>query len=239
MFEDSLMESTRHFSKRRGWITLLSSGLQMVVVAILVILPLLRTSALSPKYLTQIFPAPPLSAPPSQGNHPPAGNADSGGRTLVIPINPAGPIPHGWIRDPGREGPPVAQNVPICPTGDCGTAPVGIPGGWGPALPAPPPKPSEKPMVISKLDPGQIIRRIEPVYPPLARAARVQGTVVLHAIISRQGTVERLEVASGHPMLDRAAIEAVSQWLFRPYILNGQPIEVETQITVNFVLGGS
>ncbi|PYX89467.1 MAG: energy transducer TonB, partial [Acidobacteria bacterium] len=64
-------------------------------------------------------------------------------------------------------------------------------------------------------------------------------TVVLHAIISRQGTVERLGVASGHPMLDRAAIEAVSQWLFRPYILNGQPIEVETQITVNFILGGS
>ena len=238
MFEDSLMESTRHFSKRRGWITLLSSGLQMFAVAILVILPLLRTSALSPRYLTQIFPAPPLSAPPSPGNHPRTGNTDSGNRTAIIEvINNFNA--RKLIIGPEPVGPPPIDVAQIC-TRNCGSLIPGFPYGpsTGPAAVLAP-QPPKGPIQISRFDPGQVIRRIEPIYPPLARAARVQGTVVLHAIISRQGTVEKLEVASGHPMLDRAAIEAVSQWLFRPYILNGQPIEVETQITVNFVLGGS
>ena len=76
------------------------------------------------------------------------------------------------------------------------------------------------------------------MYPPLARSAGVQGPVVLFAVISKAGTIDNLRVVSGHPMLVPAAIEAVRQWRYRPYILNGQPIEVETQITVNFTLSG-
>jgi protein TonB len=86
---------------------------------------------------------------------------------------------------------------------------------------------------------GSLIRRVEPVYPPLARSARIQGQVVLSAVISKAGTIDNLRLISGHPMLVRAAIDAVSQWRYRPYILNDEVIEVETQITVNFVLGGS
>ena len=86
---------------------------------------------------------------------------------------------------------------------------------------------------------GSLIRRVQPAYPPLARAARIQGPVVLAAIISKAGVIENLRVLSGHPMLAPAAIDAVSQWRYRPYILNSEPVEVETQITVNFVLGGS
>jgi protein TonB len=85
---------------------------------------------------------------------------------------------------------------------------------------------------------GNLIYRVQPSYPPLARSARIQGTVLLRAIISRTGTIENLQTISGHPMLVGAAIDAVRQWRYRPYILNGDPVEVETQVTVKFLLSG-
>jgi protein TonB len=92
---------------------------------------------------------------------------------------------------------------------------------------------------ISHMSEGDVIRRVQPAYPPLARSARIQGVVVLQAVISKQGTIEDLRELAGHPMLVRAAIEAVSQWRYRPYILNNEPVEVETQITVSFSLSGN
>lgn len=83
---------------------------------------------------------------------------------------------------------------------------------------------------------GMIDKKVEPAYPPLARQARIQGVVTLRAQISKAGDVVNLQLVSGHPMLAPAAIEAVKQWKFRPYLLNGEPIEVETDITVNFTL---
>ena len=85
---------------------------------------------------------------------------------------------------------------------------------------------------------GNLIHRVQPEYPPLARQARIQGTVVLQAVISREGRIENLQVLSGHPLLVPAALAAVRQWRYRPYSLNDQPVEVETQITVNFTLTG-
>jgi protein TonB len=84
-----------------------------------------------------------------------------------------------------------------------------------------------------------LIYRVQPIYPPIARQARIQGPVELRAIISKTGTIENLVVLRGHPMLVPAAIEAVRRWRYRPYLLNSDPIEVETEITVNFVLSGS
>jgi protein TonB len=86
---------------------------------------------------------------------------------------------------------------------------------------------------------GSLIRRVEPVYPQLAKTAHIQGPVVLAAVISKEGAIENLRLISGHPMLVPAAIGAVSQWRYKPYILNNEAIEVETQITVNFVLAGN
>ena len=83
---------------------------------------------------------------------------------------------------------------------------------------------------------GNLLHRITPTYPMMAKQLGVQGTVLLHAIISRTGRIEQLEVISGHPLLRAAALDAVKNWVYRPYRLNGEPIEVETQITVNFVL---
>ncbi|PYX09747.1 MAG: hypothetical protein DMG88_04610 [Acidobacteria bacterium] len=87
-------------------------------------------------------------------------------------------------------------------------------------------------------DGGNLIQRVEPTYPPLAIQTRTQGQVILQAVISREGRIENLQVVSGHPLLVKAAIDAVRQWRYRPYVLNGEPVEVETQVTVNFVLSG-
>ena len=81
-----------------------------------------------------------------------------------------------------------------------------------------------------------LMRQTRPVYPPLARQARIQGTVKLQAIISRDGTIQQLQVMSGHPLLVPSALEAVKQWVYKPTLLNGEPVEVVTVIDVNFTL---
>ena len=107
------------------------------------------------------------------------------------------------------------------------------------AKPAPPPPPPPAHLVrLSRMREGDLIYKVKPEYPALARSARIQGPVVLEAVISRQGTIENLRVFTGHPMLVRAAIDAVIQWRYRSYVLNNEPVEVETQITVNFSLSG-
>jgi TonB family protein len=85
---------------------------------------------------------------------------------------------------------------------------------------------------------SQIIAKVAPVYPPLARQAHIQGAVVMKVRISKSGDVENLQLYSGHPMLAPAAIEAVKQWKYKPYLINGDPVEVETRVTVNFTLSG-
>jgi protein TonB len=83
-----------------------------------------------------------------------------------------------------------------------------------------------------------IITQTRPVYPALARQARIQGNVVLHAIIDKEGKVAQLEVMSGHPLLVQSALDAVKQWRYKPTQLNGDPVEVDTTITVTFTMGG-
>jgi protein TonB len=83
---------------------------------------------------------------------------------------------------------------------------------------------------------AKIIERVEPVYPSLARQTRVQGTVRLHAIIAIDGSIEELEVISGHPLLIQPALDAVRRWRYAPTVLNGQPVEVDTTIDVIFSL---
>ena len=81
-----------------------------------------------------------------------------------------------------------------------------------------------------------LIKRVLPIYPAVARAARIQGTVVLQAEINKEGNIENLQMVSGHPLLVSAAMEAVKQWRYKPYVLNGEPVAVDTQIQVNFML---
>jgi protein TonB len=83
---------------------------------------------------------------------------------------------------------------------------------------------------------ANLIHKVTPMYPPLAKSARVQGTVEFTATISKEGTIENLQLVRGHPLLVNAAKEAVLQWRYRPTMLNGQPVEVITDIIVNFTL---
>jgi protein TonB len=118
--------------------------------------------------------------------------------------------------------------------------PGGVMGGIGnaptPVVKVAPPKGPQR--VSSGVVAGNKLSGSNPVYPPIAKAAHVSGAVVLHAIISKSGTIENLEVISGPEMLRNAATEAVRNWRYKPYILNGDPTEVETTITVNFNFGG-
>jgi len=102
-----------------------------------------------------------------------------------------------------------------------------------PAAPSAPPKPIA---VSQGVQSAKLIKQVKPAYPPLARQARLSGTVHLTAVIGRNGAIERLQLISGHPLLAPAAIEAVKQWLYRPTLLNGEPVEVVTEIDVNFTL---
>jgi protein TonB len=102
----------------------------------------------------------------------------------------------------------------------------------------PPPAPVVRHPPTSHMMEGNLIYRVQPEYPALARQVRVQGLVVLRAIISRDGVIENLQVLSGHPLLIPSALNAVRQWRYRPYVLNGEPVELETEVKVNFILSG-
>jgi protein TonB len=136
---------------------------------------------------------------------------------------------------------PIGDMIPSTTIGSSdGTVGISSISGSRPVMPAAPaPAPTVSHFRTSTILEGNLIRKVQPVYPPLARTARIQGQVILFAMISKAGTIDNLRTISGPPMLVPAAIGAVSQWRYRPYILNGEPIEVETQITVNFTLGGN
>jgi protein TonB len=112
----------------------------------------------------------------------------------------------------------------------------GVIGGIGTAPPPPKPKPTGPIRVGGNVQAARIVNRVQPVYPPLARQTRISGTVRLHAIISKDGTIQQLEVISGHPLLQQAALDAVRQWRYQPTLLNGEPVEVDTTIDVIFSL---
>ena len=114
----------------------------------------------------------------------------------------------------------------------------GIIGGTGSNLP-PPPKPAQQRIRVGgNVQSAKMIRQVQPVYPQIAKTAHVQGTVLLHAIISKDGSVQELQYVSGPPLLMKAAMDAVREWRYQPTLLNGEPVEVETTVSVIFTLGG-
>jgi protein TonB len=226
--------------------TTLSFVLQAILVAILILIPLLYTEALPKQQLMTFLVAPPPPPPPPP---PPA----------ATPIKPVkvvqSDIMNGELRTPTKipkkvemikeeEAPPPVMSA----AGVVGGVPGGVPGGQmggviGGIISSTPvavPKVAtpQRVRVSQGVSTGLLVRKVQPAYPPLARQARIQGAVVLQAEISKDGNIENLRLLSGHPMLAPAAIEAVKQWRYKPYYLNGEPVAVETQITVNFTLAG-
>src|ERR671924_1687073 len=244
MFEDSLIESGGRLRTKRGMTTAVSFVLQVALVGVLVLVPLLFTEALPKQQLMTFLVAPPPPPPPPP---PPAATPV---RTVKIVQSD---IMNGQLRTPTKipekvqmikeeEAPPPMASM----GGVVGGVPGGVPGGQmggviGGIISSTPvavPKVAtpQRVRVSQGVTQGLLIKKIQPAYPPLARQARIQGQVVLQADISKDGTIQNLRVISGHPMLAPSAIEAVKQWRYKPYFLNGEPVEVETQITVNFTL---
>jgi len=239
MFADTL-DSSWPERTRRAWTTLTSFGLQVLVTGVLLLLPLLRPTGLPSfhQLSTPISLGQPLAEPPALRAH--AGSSTAPGNPAVMIFRPPSSIATGRPVA-SDDGPPqmtgFGPNVPGTTRGDLHGLPNLFENGSRPVLPAPPVTVAHR-FLVSQMNPGDLIRKVQPAYPALARSARIQGTVVLQAVIGKQGTIEDLRVLTGHPMLAPAAIDAVRQWRYRPYVLNGEPVEVETQITVNFSLGG-
>jgi len=245
MFEDSLIESGGRLRTKRGMTTTVSFVFQAVLVGILVLIPLLFTEALPKTQLMTFLVAPPPPPPPPP---PPAA------APVKIVKQVQTDIVNGQLRTPTKipekvqmikedEAPPPVMSA----AGVVGGVPGGVPGGSmggviGGIISSTPIVPKvatpQRVRVSQGVTQGLLIRKVQPAYPPLARQARIQGSVLLQAEISKDGTIQNLRLISGHPMLAPAAIEAVKQWRYKPYILNGEPVEVETQITVNFTLSG-
>ena len=101
---------------------------------------------------------------------------------------------------------------------------------------APEPKPAKRIRIASQVAEANLIHDVPPQYPPEAGRERIEGTVVLMAVIGKDGSVEEVQVVSGLPLLAQAAIEAVKQWRYKPYLLNGDPTEIDSRITINFTL---
>jgi periplasmic protein TonB len=245
MFEDSLIESGGKLKTKRGYTSIVSFAIQIGIIGVMVLVPLIFTEALPKTQLMTFLVAPPPPPPPP----PPAA------APVHVVKQVQTDIINGQLRTPTKipqkvqmikedEAPPPVMAT----SGVVGGVPGGVPGGQmggviGGIISSTPvavPKVAtpQRIRVSSGVQSGLLIRRVQPNYPPLARQARIQGTVVLQAQISKDGNIENLTLISGHPMLAPAAIEAVKQWKYKPYLLNGEPVEVETSVQVNFTLSG-
>lgn len=241
MFEEMVVSSPNSKKTNKPWTVVISMALQVTFLTVLILIPLIYTEALPKASLSTFLSAPPPPPPPPP---PPVAQQivrvkpqvhliDAG--KLVAPK--AIPKDIKIIKEEAEPDMMGAQGgVPGgVPGGQMGGVIGGVIGGVGGA--PPPPKPTQ-----SRIRQGgavtaaSLINRVQPNYPPLARQTRISGTVRLHAIISKDGTVQQLEVLSGHPLLVQAALDAVRQWRYRPTTLNGEPVEVDTTIDVIFSL---
>jgi len=147
-------------------------------------------------------------------------------------------IPHDIKMVAEKEAPPT-QGFGVAGMEGLGGSSTGVIGSVfgqsGPQVKAAAPK---KVNISAGVAVGMLIQKTPPIYPPIAKAARVSGTVVLQATISKTGSIENLHVVSGPAMLQQAALDAVKTWRYRPYLLNNEPVEVETTVNVIFTLGG-
>ncbi len=243
MFDD-LVESTVNPKRtNKPWTMALSMIVQVIILFVLILIPLIYTEALPRTMLTTLLVAPPPPPPPP----PPPVAAQVVRVKPVERLMQAGKLvaPKAIPKDikiiKEEELPPdvmvgVTGGVPGgVPGGQAGGVIGGVIGGVVGNVP-PPPKVLQRIRQGGNVQAARLINRVQPTYPPLARQARIQGTVRLHAIIAKDGTVQQLEVLSGHPLLVQSALDAVRQWRYQPTLLNGEPVEVDTTVDVIFSL---
>jgi len=241
VFDELVVSGKDRRKTHTRWTIAVSLIGQVGILAVLILIPLIYTQALPTAMLTTLLVAPPPPPPPP----PPAP------KTVVVKPPPSF-IQHNQMvapkvipksitvvkdqQTPNMENSGIYGGVAGGSAGALG----GILGNSGPAAPPPPPKP-KVPQIIhvgGNVQAAKLVSQPMPQYPAIAKAARIQGTVVLHAIIAKDGSIEQLQLISGPPLLVQAALNAVRQWRYQPTLLNGQPVEVDTVIRVVFTLGG-
>ncbi len=246
MFEEMVVSSAKGKKTAKPWTMVVSMALQIGFLSILILIPLIYTEALPRTLMSSILLAPPPPPPPPP---PPAA-------VQVVKIKPVAHLMEaGKLVAPKaipkevkiikeEEAPPdaamggIAGGVPGgVAGGSMGGVIGGVIGGASSAAPPPPPKPTvTRTRVGGAVQAAKLVNKVQPLYPPLARQTRISGTVKLHAIIAKNGAVESLQVISGHPLLVQSALDAVRQWRYQPTLLNGDPVEVDTEIDVIFSL---
>jgi protein TonB len=244
MFEEMVISSPNPKKTNKPWTVALSMLFQVAFLTILILIPLIYTEALPKTMMATMLTAPPPPPPP-----PPPPMA-----TQVVHVKP-----QAHLMDAGKLMAPkvIPKDVKIIKEeaepdmgamgavggvpggvagGQMGGVIGGVIGGMGGAPPPPKPKQTGPLKVGGNVQAARIINRVQPIYPPLARQTRISGTVRLHAIIGKDGTIQSLEVINGHPLLQQAALDAVRQWRYQPTLLNGEPVDVDTTIDVIFSL---
>ena len=234
IFRESLIASGKSH-RRNPWATVGALGFQLLVLLTLVVASLYRTIPLpktetltmlylppsavasnatrlqapTPAYTSKSIPVP---TPSTQEAPPPPVNT-TGGVVGGVPGGVVGGVPGGALSEVlgSTHGVPVLAKTPV-------------------------PTPVKRMRIASRVAEANLIHDVAPQYPPEAGRARIEGAVVLMAVIGKDGSVEDVRVESGLPILAQAAIDAVKQWRYRPYLLNGEPVEVDSRITINFTL---
>src|ERR1700689_4778920 len=246
MFDDLVVSSANPKRTYNSWTVAVSAIIHACLLGILILIPLIYTEAL-PKQLLTTFLVPPPPPPPPP---PPAAAV----QRIVKPVVRL--IHNGQMMAPTvipkkvemikeEELPPdvgaggVTGGVPGgVPGGQAGGVLGGIIGGTGAGLPPPPKVAPSRIRVGGNVAQANLIHQVTPTYPAIAKTAHISGTILLHAIIGKDGTVQNLQYISGPPLLMQSAMDAVKQWRYKPTLLNGDPVDVDTTISVVFTLGG-
>jgi protein TonB len=244
MFEELVVSSPHPQKTNKPWTVVVSMLFQILFLAILILIPLIYTEALPKTMMATMLTAPPPPPPPPPPpvaativHVKPQVHLMDSGKLMAPKVIPKEVkiIKEDAEPDMGSVG--MTGGVPGgVAGGSMGGVLGGVIGGMGTAPPPPRPHQTGPLRVGGNVQAARIVNRVQPVYPPLARQTRISGTVRLHAIIGKNGTIESLEVMSGHPLLQQAALDAVRQWRYQPTLLNGEPVDVDTTIDVIFSL---
>lgn len=238
MFSQSFVEENDADRKRKRATQTGSFVIQAIIVGLLCLAPVWFVDVLPVQSLATFLVAPPPPPPPP----PPAAPS--------VKVERVSEVVNGTLRTPSRIPEKIKmikeeETAPPSGGGVIGGVEGGVPGGQvngvlgsiltsshtTQAVVVAPPR---RIRVSTGISEGMLVHRVEPVYPVIAARARIQGTVQLRALIAKDGSIENLQVITGHPILQQSALEAVKQWRYKPYILNGEPLEVETIVIVNF-----
>jgi len=236
MFDELVVSghTTEMAHTRKPWSVGVSIIVQSAIVGMILLIPLIYTQTLPRAMINTFLVAPPPPAPPPPPQQAVVQHVQP--KTFAVNRMVAPTVIPKQVEIAKDEAPPsVASDTAGVPggTGD-------VLGGIGTGTAPPPPPPAATPNRIKvggAVQSAALVKQVTPEYPVIAKSAHVSGTVTLHAIISKDGSIEKLEYVSGPPLLMTSAMSAVKEWRYRPTMLNGQPVEVDTTVQVVFSLG--